>query len=293
MEKFKFDNSLIFYLNINEYNYKRSKLLYDYINNNFNISDNPNECQASIVIGGDGSLLKVVRDPVLVKMPILAINGGTVGKTLMDLEEKDISDFFNNFFRSSLCDIFEFPMLKVEITDVMDNKYTKYAFNDLWVDRLDSQTIRYNIDINNNDNNKNLISGDGILFSTSIGSTGYFRMLCDKSIYDFSNAMYSSFIPFLNESILIAPMSSMINYTKEKLDPINVDKNSIIKVDLVDYDYREARIAVEGLYLKDDTDDYLKVKSFTVSLCSREEASVKLILKNIKDLENKHLNFTK
>ena len=122
-----------------------------------------------IVLGGDGTILKVSEKSLERSIPILGINFGRIG-FLTDLEKKDIDLIEKIFTKDYIID--ERMMLKAEIfiDGIIENTYT--ALNDIIISRgLSSKMVDLALYID--DEYYSEIRADGVIFSTPTGSTAY------------------------------------------------------------------------------------------------------------------------
>lgn len=119
-----------------------------------------------VPIGGDGFLLKSLHDYKDFKKPFYGINYGSVG-FLMNEEsdeslEKIVSEAQN----------IELKPLNMKTKDNNANIFESIAFNEVSLMRQTHQAAKISININDIQRMKELIC-DGILVSTSAGSTAY------------------------------------------------------------------------------------------------------------------------
>ena len=119
-----------------------------------------------VPIGGDGFLLKSLHDYKDFKKPFYGINYGSVG-FLMNEEsdeslEKIVSEAQN----------IELKPLNMKTKDNKKNIFESIAFNEVSLMRQTHQAAKISININDIQRMKELIC-DGILVSTSAGSTAY------------------------------------------------------------------------------------------------------------------------
>lgn len=116
-----------------------------------------------IIIGGDGTILSVVKDVFKYEIPIMGINLGTKG--FMTSIEKDQTDLVleaanGKYFCSNrmMLDVF------------VNNKFYSSALNDAVIHGY-GECI--NLDAKSNDIRIASFTGDGIIIATPTGSTGY------------------------------------------------------------------------------------------------------------------------
>lgn len=123
------------------------------------------------VIGGDGAMLRSIRENWRARLPFYGVNAGHLGflmnsaRSVLDAEfpPRDV------IFR-------QLPMLYLELEDPEGNIQTAYGFNDAWVERATSQSSWLEVDVNGVQRLTKLVS-DGALVSTAAGSTAYARSM--------------------------------------------------------------------------------------------------------------------
>lgn len=283
--RFIVNESTEFFIMPDPYNEARNVELYNDVRRYLKITDDPTRADAYLCIGGDGTLFKAVRDPVRKKLnlPILPLNGGTVGKNLIDIESGKFTEFAAKLLHNQ-CNLVEFPMIEIEATNTEGETRTFYAFNDIWVDRLMSQSVRYDVFIEDKERfdghiklSEDYISGDGILFCTPVGSTGYARMLGEMVL------------PLHSNTILVAPMASMTD--KRKVHAFAINRNQSLRVDFHDADFRPARLAVEGVYIDyEETGKHFFAQSIRIKISSPEH-NIKLVTDDPIKFMQKQIDF--
>lgn len=280
-----FNENTLFYIYKTNHNYDRNSKLYDSVMRLVKVTDDKTNAEAVIVIGGDGSLLDVVRDKSLKGLPVLPINGGTVGKNLIDISIDEIDEFILDFLLKGKCIILKFPKLSAKVIDEDGKSFSFSAFNDIWVDRQDSLSVRYDLAIEDSSFENeiqcisdSIISGDGVLFATPMGSTGY------------SSALSETVLPLHKDTMMINPMSSKVLNTKRKVHSFAASKEQIIHVTFKDIDFRKTRIAVEGVYVTNDN-KYINVRDLKISLNSNNKDYLEIIARSKEDFIRKQMDF--
>lgn len=131
-----------------------------------------------LAMGGDGTMLRSIREHWRQRLPFFGINAGTLG-FLMNAPE---AVFDTNFPPVDV--IFrQLPLLYVEIETENGTENT-YAFNDAWLERATSQSAWLQVHINDIPRLPRLVS-DGVLVSTAAGSTAYARSMgCEPLLAD-------------------------------------------------------------------------------------------------------------
>ena len=119
-----------------------------------------------VVGGGDGFMLKTIKNLYKFKKPFYGINCGSVGFLLNRYTTKKISEKIN---RSKISTIYP---LQVQTIDKKRKKNSFLAVNELSLFRQSKQTSLLQLKINKKILIKKLV-GDGILISTPAGSTAY------------------------------------------------------------------------------------------------------------------------
>ena len=126
----------------------------------------PDEVQCGLVLGGDGTLIRAVRDLGERSLPLLGINMGMLGY-LTDVELKD--------FRSALDMLFAGePEVeeRMMLSGTFRNNRVDMAMNDIVLTREGKvRIVSFNLYVNNA--LLNTYHADGIIISTPTGSTGY------------------------------------------------------------------------------------------------------------------------
>lgn len=126
----------------------------------------PEMAQCGLVLGGDGTLIRAVRDLGEHSLPLLGINLGTLGY-LADVELKDFKGALDRLFKGQP-DIEERMMLE----GAFRGSRKDIAMNDIVLAREGKvRIVSFNIYVN--DALLNTYQADGVILSTPTGSTGY------------------------------------------------------------------------------------------------------------------------
>ena len=120
-----------------------------------------------IVVGGDGFILKTLRQMAGYKKPFYGINGGTIGFLMNTYHSQhDLHQIVNQAVSTIL------HPLRVEFVNKEKKIDVLQAINEVVIVRSSAQACKLSISVNNTLRLPQLI-GDGILVSTPAGSTGY------------------------------------------------------------------------------------------------------------------------
>ncbi len=133
-----------------------------------------------ISIGGDGTLLSVVRNSFEFDIPVLGIHMGTLG-FLTDILVEELPIFLNDF-RSDNYRIDNRMLVECKVNDK-----TFVAFNDIVISRKTvSSMIKIKAKIDGNSFNS--YYGDGVIISTPTGSTAYNLSVGGPVVYPLTEA---------------------------------------------------------------------------------------------------------
>jgi nicotinate (nicotinamide) nucleotide adenylyltransferase len=121
-----------------------------------------------VVLGGDGTMLRAIREHWRRRVPFYGINTGHMGFLLNDVRPTSFTG--RELFLEQM------PLLWVEVEDLEGNKQTALAFNDAWVERAHGQAAWIQVKINGRERLSRLV-GDGVLISTAAGSASYARAM--------------------------------------------------------------------------------------------------------------------
>lgn len=121
-----------------------------------------------VVIGGDGTFLSAIRKRFEENPVFAGFNTGNLGYLSEFLIDK--VDEFIKVLKNKEYWIQEFPVYEVRLKD-SKGEIIDYFVNDLVVERRGTRILH--MGIHANEKEVCSISGDGVIFSTSLGSTGY------------------------------------------------------------------------------------------------------------------------
>jgi len=127
--------------------------------------DNPD---AVLVLGGDGTMLRAIRENWALRVPFIGLNYGHLGFLMNESAELFGTD--DRLVEKLL--VRRLPMLHVTITKRDGSKVEELCFNDAWVERSTGQTAWLTLSLNGEVRLEKVVC-DGILVSTAAGSTAY------------------------------------------------------------------------------------------------------------------------
>ena len=131
--------------------------------------ENPN---IIIVLGGDGTVLRAIRENWRLRLPFFGINCGHVGFLAND-QATAVERLLNPavVLHDELT-MHHLPLLSVRCVTEDDRVIDELAFNDAWVERAEGQSAWLEVCVDGIVRIKKLVS-DGALVCTAAGSTSY------------------------------------------------------------------------------------------------------------------------
>jgi len=229
-----FKNICIIAAKNNDLAYQKKDLLIkkygfqDLTHNHENIDD----FDLIIAVGGDGLMLHLLHEIKNFSTPIYGINSGTVGFLMNSFCENDFIETINKAEISAL------NPLKMIATDINNIKHSYNAINEVALLRQANQASKIQIEINGKERLSTLMA-DGILVSTSAGSTAY------------NLSAGGPIIPFGAKILALTPISP---FRPRKWNGALLPSNSKVKFSILDFynrpvsataDSREVRDVVE------------------------------------------------
>ena len=160
-----------------------------------------------VSVGGDGTLLSVVRKSFKFDIPVLGINLGNLG-FLTDINMDQLSDFLNDFKKDSY---------RVDTRMMIEgslNLTSFVAFNDIVISRKSISSM-IKIDAKIDGKPFNSYYGDGVIVSTPTGSTAYNLSVGGPIVYPLTEAFIITPIAphSLTQRPLVMPAHFEIEFT--------------------------------------------------------------------------------
>lgn len=210
-----------------------------------------------IAVGGDGLMLHLLHEYESYDIPIYGINCGTVGFLMNKIEdEENLIQTIEGATESIL------KPLRMEVVDIKDNFHSFLAINEVSLLRQSSQASKIKISINEKERIKCLVA-DGVLLSTSAGSTAY----------NFSAG--GPIIPFGAKILALTPISS---FRPRNFNGALLPSNSIVKFEILSHDKRPVSA----------TADFTEIKNVkTVTVFEEENKSFKILFDPNHSLEER------
>lgn len=187
-----------------------------------------------ISVGGDGTLLSVVRNSFEFNLPVLGIHMGTLG-FLTDILYEDLSSFLDDF------NLDNYKIDNRMLVECKVNDKIFVAFNDIVISRKTvSSMMKTKAKIDGN--YFNTYNGDGVIISTPTGSTAYNLSVGGPIVYPLTDAFIITPVSphSLTQRPLVMPADIVIEFKitdKEGAillidgqDTYELEDNTIIKV---------------------------------------------------------------
>ncbi len=184
--------------------------------------DSHDDPELIVVIGGDGTMLRAIREHWRLRVPFYGINAGHLGFLLNDVPAASLAD--EEFVLEHV------PLLRVEMETTDGVRQSALAFNDVWVERATGQTAWIEVRVNGEQRLARLVA-DGALVATAAGSTSYAR------------AMGATPLP-LGTSALLLVGSNVLS--PDGWRPVVLPLESVIELRSVDPEKRPLHGFVDG-----------------------------------------------
>ena len=212
-----------------------------------------------IPIGGDGILLKSLHDFNELDKPFFGINYGSVGFLMNSSSNKDLNTVVKN---SKYTDLKPLKMTAVD----EDNKiYDSIAYNEVSLMRQSHQASKFQIKINDTTRMNELIC-DGVLVSTSAGSTAY------------NLSAHGSILPLDSKLLALTPISA---FRPRRWRGALLSEKNIIKVKVMNFKDRKVSVTADNI-------EFRNIKEVTIQ--SSKDKNCKILFDKDHSIEDKILN---
>jgi NAD+ kinase len=168
-----------------------------------------------VSLGGDGTLLSLVRRSYGYNKPVLGINAGNLG-FLADIRIDDVDNFLDRLLDGDYR-IDERMMIEGYILKEDGDKKSFFAFNDVVITRPIAKMAKINASIDGEW--FNTYRGDGLIISTPTGSTAYNLAVGGPIMYPLTQAFIMS--PISAHSLTQRPLVVPADFTIELNSPDN------------------------------------------------------------------------
>ncbi len=175
-----------------------------------------------ISLGGDGTLLSLVRRSYAYDKPVAGINAGNLG-FLADVKIDEVENFLKQL-KNGECRIDKRMMIEGQL-EKNSKKISFFAFNDVVITRPTVSKMA-TIEVCVDDEMINKYRGDGLIISTPTGSTAYNLAANGPVMYPLTKAFILT--PICPHSLTQRPLVIPANFTLSIKTP---NKNLLIVID--------------------------------------------------------------
>ena len=212
-----------------------------------------------IPIGGDGILLKSLHDFNELDKPFFGINYGSVGFLMNSSSNKDLNTVVKN---SKSTDLKPLKMTAINEDNII---YDSIAYNEVSLMRQSHQASKFQIKINDTTRMNELIC-DGVLVSTSAGSTAY------------NLSAHGSILPLDSKLLALTPISA---FRPRRWRGALLSEKNIIKVKVINFKDRKVSVTADNI-------EFRNIKEVTIQ--SSQDKNCKILFDNNHSIEDKILN---
>ena len=183
------------------------------------------DSDAIIAIGGDGMLLKALRNSLEANIPVFGLNKGNVGFLMNELSYEDLEK------RVSIANKVITHPLKMKTNNIDNETVTESAVNEVSLSRQTHQAAHLKIIIDNKERLSELVC-DGILVSTPIGSTAY------------NLSAHGPIIPLNSNILALTPISA---FRPRRWKGALLPENVKIRIEILDFKRRTVSATADNI----------------------------------------------
>ena len=185
----------------------------------------PDNSDYIVPIGGDGLLLKSLHRLNNLNKPFFGINFGSIGFLMNNVVDKDLNETVSNAKKSY------FKPLKMIATSIDNKIFEAYAYNEVSIMRQTHLASKVKIKINNKIKMEELIC-DGVLVSTSAGSTAY------------NLSAHGSILPLDSNILALTPISA---FRPRRWRGALISETNNIEFDILDNKERSSSVTADNI----------------------------------------------
>ena len=217
------------------------------------------EAEYIIPIGGDGLLLKSLHNYSKLNKPFFGINFGSIGFLMNNIINKDLNEIVNHSKKSI------FKPLKMSATSIDNKIFEAYAYNEVSLMRQTHLASKIKIKINDQIKMEELIC-DGILLSTSAGSTAY------------NLSAHGSILPLDSNILALTPISA---FRPRRWRGALLSEINKIEFEVIDDKNRSSSVTADNVEFRNIS---------KVNIISSEENKCTVLFDSKHSIEDKILN---
>ena len=125
-----------------------------------------NKAEVIVAIGGDGEMLKALRESISINLPVFGLNKGSIGFLMNRINNRNLIKRIKDSVQMIV------HPLEMKVHDILNKKHISLAVNEIALFRNTNQSSIISISVDNEERLKDLYC-DGILVATPVGSTAY------------------------------------------------------------------------------------------------------------------------
>ena len=229
MEVIKIINNFKLFVNNNDQSIRLGKVVRDsFVKNGFKESDE--SIDLGIAIGGDGAFLRMVRATNFDNMPYyVGINAGTLG-FLQEVNEHEINRLINVIQSDN------YKLDDMYIQETLVNYDTSqedkiYSLNEIIIRDSDLKTAKLDVFVDND--LLEVFTGDGLLISSTVGSTGHNLSYGGSIVYGELATLQITPLAPINSKAYTNLISSIIIPSNKEITvlPTGYSNNLLLTVD--------------------------------------------------------------
>ncbi len=217
------------------------------------------EAEYIVPIGGDGLLLKSLHNYSKLNKPFFGINFGSIGFLMNNIINKDLNEIVNHSKKSI------FKPLKMSATSIDNKIFEAYAYNEVSLMRQTHLASKIKIKINDQIKMEELIC-DGILLSTSAGSTAY------------NLSAHGSILPLDSNILALTPISA---FRPRRWRGALLSEINKIEFEVIDNKNRSSSVTADNVEFRNIS---------KVNIISSEENKCTVLFDSKHSIEDKILN---
>jgi NAD+ kinase len=207
-----------------------------------------------IAVGGDGTMLQAVKDYQDQDVVFAGLSAGSLG--LLQTINVEHLPQLTEALRNGSYEVIHAPLLSIAYcqpvgANAQDDQATTiigHAFNDISVERQESRAAKFKLKI---DDSAGDFIGDGVIFSTPLGSTAY-SLAAGGPIIDSR----------LQDIFVVTPNNPHLSSLHSSLQrPHVLSKNRHVRIEVAEADkHRPLQVAIDGVVAARDIVSPLTIK---------------------------------
>ena len=216
------------------------------------------KAEVIVAIGGDGEMLKALRESISINLPVFGLNKGSIGFLMNRINNRNLIKRIKDSVQMIV------HPLEMKVHDILNKKHISLAVNEIALFRNTNQSSIISISVDNEERLKDLYC-DGILVATPVGSTAY------------NLSAKGPIIPLESDILALTPISPF--------RPRNW-RGALIKNDSkISFEIKNPKLRPVNA-----SADIIEIKNVTkVSVKQRHDISLKILHDADDNMEDRHL----